>query len=204
MNLFEKANIIRFHRHRIAVFNDGTVKALGWRGEESQHKRFEVISKLGDFNGSSVLDLGCGYGDLKAYLDQSFSNFSYLGIDQMPEFVNKAKRRHRKKVNTHFLHADFSKVALPKMDFVIASGALSYHSEDTDFHTKMIRKFYTSANIALAFNMMNDNHFKGNELLVGHNFKKVLSFCKSISPDVKVFQDYFEGDFTIFMYHESN
>jgi trans-aconitate methyltransferase len=36
--------------------------------------------------------IGCGYGDLKQYLDQSFSDFTYIGIDQMPEFISEAKK----------------------------------------------------------------------------------------------------------------
>ena len=73
MNVIEKATIIHYHRHRIDTYHNGTVKALGWRGEESQVKRFEVLSTVGDLNGCSLLDLGCGYGDLKGYMDRRFN-----------------------------------------------------------------------------------------------------------------------------------
>ena len=108
MNHKEKATIIYYHRHRIAEHKDGTAKDLGWKGEESQQKRYEVISSLCDFNNSSSLDIGCGYGDLKAFLDQKFSNFIYLGIDQMPEFVDRCIERYAGFANTHFLPTDFS------------------------------------------------------------------------------------------------
>ncbi len=203
MNLFEKASIIQFHRQRIAAFSDGTVEALGWKGEESQRKRFEIISKLGDFNESSILDLGCGYGDLKRHLDQNFSNFKYLGIDHMPEFIKKAQKQYKNKANTHFLNVDFSKAILPKMDFVVASGALSYHSDNPNFYFEMIRKFYHAAHKAIAFNMINESHLKRNGLLTGHKEQQVLAYCKTLSSRVKLIKDYFEGDFTIFIYRES-
>ena len=43
-----------------------------------------------------VFDLGCGYGDLKTYLNQKFSDFTYIGIDQMPEFIAVAQERFKK------------------------------------------------------------------------------------------------------------
>ena len=85
MNLIEKATIRHYHNHRIATYRNGTVKVLGYRDIESQVKRFEVIATVGDFNGCTLLDVGCGYGDLKKYLDQIYSDFTYIGIDQMPE-----------------------------------------------------------------------------------------------------------------------
>ncbi|NOY84878.1 MAG: class I SAM-dependent methyltransferase, partial [Nitrospirae bacterium] len=108
MNLIEKATIMHYHRHRIASYKTDSVKALGWRGSESQLKRFEVLASIGDLNGACILDVGCGYGDLKAYLDQHFSDFVYIGIDQMPEFISEAKRTYQSAVNTAFYQCDFS------------------------------------------------------------------------------------------------
>jgi len=65
MNLIDKATTIHFHRHRIATDANGTVRALGWKGAESRIRRFEVLGVVDDLSGCSVLDMGCGYGDLK-------------------------------------------------------------------------------------------------------------------------------------------
>jgi len=202
MNLIEKASIIRYHRHRIAEFNDWTVKALGWKGEESQQKRFEVISSVGDFSNCSLLDVGCGYGDLKAYLDKKFSNFTYIGIDHMPEFIQESKVKYSQVANTHFLQADFAMVGLPEVDYVIASGALGYRSNDPDFYFRMIKKMYEAANKAFAFNMLDEELFIEHPLLVGHNFEKVVDFCKTLTPRVKVIKGYLADDFTVIMYRE--
>ena len=87
MNLIDRAKVIHFHRHRIAEFGIDSVRSLGWVSETSQANHFEAISQAADFNNISVLDLGCGTGDLKAFLDARFSGLSYLGIDQVAEFV---------------------------------------------------------------------------------------------------------------------
>src|SRR6185436_17431608 len=43
-------------------------RGLGFRTRSSQVKRFEALLALGDFDGATVLDVGCGFGDLLAWL----------------------------------------------------------------------------------------------------------------------------------------
>jgi trans-aconitate methyltransferase len=200
MNLIEKATIIHYHRHRIAAYGDGTVRALGWKSEESQVKRYEVLSTVGDLNGCSLLDVGCGYGDLKGYLDGRFSGFTYIGIDQMPEFIAEAKERYKDCSDTFFYQTDFTTVAFPRVDYVMASGVLSYRCNSPDFYTDMIQKMYEAATRAVAFNMLDADIFTEHPLLVGHDCAKVVAFCRSLSPRVKVVRGYLEDDFTVSIY----
>ena len=200
MKLLEKAAIIHYHRYRIAEYREGTVKALGWRGAESQLKRFEVLASVGDLNGASILDVGCGYGDLKAYLDQRFSGFTYIGIDQMPEFIDEAKTTYQDAANTFFYQSDFSAVEFPRVDYVVASGALGYRCADPRFYTEMICKMYGAAKIALAFNMLDAAYFPEDPLLIGHKPDQVLADCRRFSPRAALIREYLKDDFTIFMY----
>ena len=202
MNLIEKATIMHYHRRRINAFNNGTVGALGWRGEASQIKRFEVLANVGDLNGRTLLDVGCGYGDLKEFLDQRFSDFTYIGIDQMPEFIAEAKARYENHTDTHFSQTDFTTVDLPTVDFVIASGALGYRCDDPDFYANMIGKMYQAATQALAFNMLDAARFPDHQLLVGHDRDKIAALCRTLSPRITVTTDYLEDDFTVFMFRE--
>ncbi len=204
MNLIEKATIIHFHRHRIAEYQGGTAKALGWKSGESQRKRFEAISKVGDLSGCSLLDVGCGYGDLRGYLDRRFSDFTYIGIDQMPEFIDSATMRYGNDADTFFYRTDFTAVGLPQVDYVIASGALGYRCDNSDFCFRMIQKMYAAAGRALAFNMLDADRFPEHELLVGHDCDKVVAFCETLSPRVKVVRGYLEDDFTVFLYRNGH
>lgn len=199
MELIEKANIIHYHRHRIKEFS-GTVKSLGWKGEEGQLKRFEVLVQVADLNDCSIMDLGCGRGDLKGFLDERVSEFTYIGIDQMPEFIVEAKQCYGHLPNTEFYQTDFSAAELPEFDYVIASGALGYRSIHSAYYKEVIARMYASANYALAFNMLDRDTFPEHPLLVGHDVQEVEAFCKSLSPRVKLIQGYLVDDFTIFMY----
>ena len=203
MNLMEKATIIHYHRHRIQKYNSGTVEALGYRGQDSQSKRFATLVEAGDISGNSLLDVGCGYGDLKAYLDAHFHGFDYIGIDQMAEFITEARNLYGQRPNCYFCIADFSIVDLPSADYVFASGVLGYRCADTNFYFSMIEKMYRAANKVLAFNMLDVAKFPQHELLTGHDSEKVLAFCKTLSPDVRLIRGYLEDDFTVLMYKGS-
>lgn len=200
MNLIEKAMIMHYHRHRIAEYQDGTVKALGWRGSESQLKRFEVLATIGDLNGAAILDVGCGYGDLKAFLDQRFSAITYIGIDQMPEFIAQAKSIYKNHANTYFYQTDFSTVDFPSVDYVLASGALGYRCADLGFYPRMIQKMFAATKQGVAFNMLDAAYFPEDPLLTGHNPDHTLTFCRSLSPHVKWVRGYLDDDFTVFLY----
>lgn len=202
MDLLEKVTIRRYHRHRIETFREGTVEALGWRGEESQARRFEVLASVGDLNGCSVLDVGCGHGDLKGYLTRACSGVTYIGIDQMPEFINVATERYRDP-NTYFFQSDFTVTAFPRVDYVFASGALSYRCASARFYFDMIRKMYDAATRAVAFNMLDAGRFPNHPLLVGHHPAEIVAFCQELSPSVELISGYLEDDFTVFAYkHE--
>jgi trans-aconitate methyltransferase len=203
MDLIEKATVMHYHRHRIAEFQHGTVESLGWRNAHSQQARYQTLIKAGDLNDATVLDAGCGYGDLKAFLDQHFSGFDYIGIDQMPEFIAEARKRYEGIERTTFYQTDFSTAGLPQVDYVIASGVLGYRCKDDSFYTGMIDKLYNSARIALAFNMLDKSHFPQHDLLVGHDQEEILTLCRVLSPRVECFNDYLEDDFTVMMYRDA-
>ncbi len=203
MNLIEKATIIHFHQHRLNAYGRGSFGALGWKSMESQTKRFEVIASAWNLNGTSILDVGCGYGDLKEYLDQRFTGFHYTGIDQQPEFIAEAKQIYINSPHTYFFQTDFNQADFPKVDYVVASGSLSYRSANTHFVNEMIAKMYSTAHCGIAFNLFNAETFPEHHILVGHNIKAVQDFCDELCPRVRVITGYFDDDYTFVLEHSS-
>lgn len=202
MTLVEKATIIHYHRHRIGEHSSDTIKAkaLGWVNETSQMQRFAALATVADLNGRSLLDIGCGYGDLKAYFDTKFHNFSYVGIDQMPEFVTEARSLYGQRPSCYFCLADFTEQNIPSADYVFASGVLSYRCKEESFYFSMIKKMYDAANEALAFNMLDVENFPIHPLLIGHHAEAVQAYCQTLSPDVRLIRNYLDDDFTVLVY----
>lgn len=88
-----------------------------------------VARTINDFmkieDGQSVLDLGCGYGDVAHfYADRC----KYLGIDSNPSYINEAKRRNQSN-NAEFLVGDISSPEIldrGPFDLVMMTGVLHH------------------------------------------------------------------------------
>jgi trans-aconitate methyltransferase len=197
MNVKERAVILHYHRHRIATFGAGTVGALGWRRAESQSLRFQAIADAIDLTGGSVLDVGCGHGDLRAFLDARFDDFSYIGVDHVPEFIDEAVRRYGALPRTWFHLCEASTVELPRVDYVVASGTLNYRVESPDFHRGLIRRMYEAAGVALVFNVLDAARFPDHPLLRGHDPEEVARYCRDLSDHVDVVTGYLDDDVTL-------
>jgi trans-aconitate methyltransferase len=200
MNLIERATVIHYHRWRIENFGEQTTEALGWMGPDSQTKRFEAIVKVGNFGNSTVLDVGCGYGDLKSFLDKRYQGVTFIGIDQVPEFIAAAQTTYRNRTDANFYQCDFATADFPEVDFVVASGALSYRCSDPEFYTGMVRKLFEAATRGTAFNMLDAARFPEHPLLVGHDREKILTFCRTLTPRVELVEGYLDEDFTVLLY----
>lgn len=195
MDLIERATVMHYHRHRIAEFGP-RAQALGWKAQHSQWERFELILQAADFSHCSVLDVGCGRADLKAFLDERFPGVCYTGIEQMPEFVADAVQRYSND-GSRFLLGDFSQGELPVADYVIACGALGYRCAEAGFHLRMIRKMHAASRRALIFNVLDARRFPQHPLLVGCDCAEVLDLCRRLSPQVAVSQGSLDDDMTI-------
>ena len=209
MHFLDKLKIKYYHHQRSKISGANNAKVQGWHSYDSQQVRFQALCQPLELGGKSVLDLGCGYGDLKHYLDeisraQPSANkrvASYLGIDQQGAFVKAARARFVNSANTNFIKADFSTFSLPNVDVIIVSGALNYFSRDLNYLYKLIAVMYESAQYAVAFNLLDSCYFKSDKTLVAYNPDEVLSFCLSICPNSQLFDDYAKNDFTIIMKH---
>lgn len=199
MTPIERAAVLHYHRHRIAEHGSGTPEALGWRHAESQRRRFEVIAQAADFSGCSVLDLGCGTGDLKAFLDERFTDLRYLGIDQMPEFIEAARLRFATQRDTDFALAHFDTTPLPQADIVVASGTLGYRCASPHWVFNTVARMYAAASQLLVFNLLDAAVFPEHPLLVGHDIDDVAAFCRKLAPCVEVVHSYASDDATIVM-----
>jgi SAM-dependent methyltransferase len=196
MDPVEKATVIRFHRDRLRL---SPLKAQGWRSADSQQKRFEVLCGIGDLEGCKVLDLGCGYGDLKTYVDSHFHGVSYLGVDHLPEFIDEARQYHGEGADTGFVCADFLNAILPQADYVLASGALGYRSRNQLHPFSIIGQMWQACTRGVAFNLLDARHFEADEVLCGHHPDAILDYCRRFDPQAELITGYLPDDFTIFL-----
>jgi SAM-dependent methyltransferase len=66
-------------------------RSLLWKSKGAAHQRFRQFWSEIDFNGKSVLDIGCGFGEFGKFLLKRYKDVDYTGIDIVPEFIKNAK-----------------------------------------------------------------------------------------------------------------
>ncbi|MCI4668288.1 MAG: class I SAM-dependent methyltransferase [Bacteroidia bacterium] len=196
--LKDRATILAFHKDRIEEFGADNSRALGWTSQKAQQDRFEALSQIGELNNSSILDVGCGHGDLNIFLRKKYPEFNYTGMDHMPEILDVALQKNKGIPDTTFLLANFWQAELPRADYVLASAALSYRHSDSNFLPKMIKKMFLSCQKAFGFTLLSKLEYEGS-LLRTHVAENVFALCKDLTQNVELKQDYREDDFAIFM-----
>lgn len=162
----------------------------GWV-EEDQYANFQQLLQIArlaqhPLKGASVLDVGCGTGDLVDVLTEQGIR-DYLGVDIVMASVDLARV---KRPGYRFEVADFLELELPQpYDFVLASGTLALRLE-TDNYVVMeafIEKMWKAASKGVAFNFLVPAHEgQTDDSLFLYEPEKVLAFCQRVAPEARV------------------
>jgi SAM-dependent methyltransferase len=178
------------------------IKSLNWNSYSSAVVRYkQFIDGNINYNGKNILDVGCGFGNIIPYLSSRAENFSYTGVDVVPEFVKLAQKRYP---DFQFKVLDyFSKPLRKKFDIIISCGTLNYKMPNLiNYRKKAIKTMFTSCKEVLVFNMAGGSSPKNKKRskIAYANSGEILKFCLSLTEKVIFKQHYHHRDFTIFMF----
>jgi SAM-dependent methyltransferase len=178
------------------------IRTLGWGSPESQKVRFTVLSEIGDFEGKSILDVGCGFGDFFHFISQRGKHLkNYLGVDINQDMVAIAKRRFP---NAAFEVRDILEDSVEgSFDFVVASGIFGLETPNWEETVeKLLSRMYELSEIGVGVNFLSafttgkkpsDSHFA--------DPTRILDFVlRALSNKVVLRHDYRPNDFTLYIY----
>lgn len=195
----EQKRIRAFYKRRITKYGIHSPRALAWDSKESQKARLETILELGNFDNKSVLDIGCGTGDLIPLLEERCSNFKYRGIDINADFITEAKKRYP---SHNFSSGEFLCAKNKAADYIFASGVLTYKIDNyKERYFELVKEMFDSAVLGVAFNMLNEQHHSSKGLFATYSIPEVEGFCRGLTDKLIVRQDYLPRDFTVYLYH---
>lgn len=164
-------------------------RSLHWSSEAAQKKRFEMFL---DFNlkNTSLLDLGCGFGDLYKFLMDKKIPCSYTGYDEVEEFILFAKKQYGGNFFCKSLQEGES------FDYIVASGLFAFG--DRNFFLSSLRHMRSASKKGFAFNIYHPTY---DDRFLRISVDEVLDFLKRLnSKKIIIRDDYLENDTTFFIY----
>lgn len=178
------------------------VKTLGWGTAEQQQYRFGRTLTGGiRFDGKSVLDIGCGFGDYRDFLRrQGVSISRYIGWDINQDLVEEARRRHAAEADVRFEQYDLARSPLPRepvADIGIMLGVLNFNLKETldnyDYSRMTIEKAFRLVRDALVVDFLSTRMtetYPKEDFVFYHRPEAMLEIALSLSPDVVLKHDY--------------
>lgn len=193
----DKIRLTRFYEEALLKYGPDSAQALQWKNRKSQQVRFAALSQVASLAGKSVLDVGCGVGDLYKYLQDSFARVDYCGLDVVPGMIAAAKQKYP---GARFVHAnvlDFTE----QYDYVLASGALTYNMQGgKELYFEIIKHMYALAKKGVAFNVLDNDVYATDHEYLTYTYAEIAALCETLNCQFVVSTEYEVGDFTVFLY----
>lgn len=171
---------------------------VDWGDRDAQIKRFAVLVDNVPLAGRSLLDVGCGLGDLRAYLTQRRIDVDYTGVDIVDEMVRAARRRHP---DARFVHADiFADNPFAPGSFHVAfvSGAFNLDlGNNRDFLPPAVGRLLEIASAFVVFNLLHRRTPSKHDHCVYWDPADVVGMLEALPCRVTLIEDYLPNDFTV-------
>lgn len=167
-----------------------SARGVAWSDERRQKRRFAALLKqVPDLSKVSVVDAGCGLGDLWLYMkERNRLPKRYTGIDLVDAMVEEA----RKRTGQAILRRDLLKDPLPEANWYLASGSFNLL---TRFETILaVKRCLDAANRGIVFNLL-----RGKDRGGTYNYwlpREIEKACASFGK-IAMYEGYLDGDFTV-------
>lgn len=200
----DKSRLRDLYENRLALFGPDDVRTVGWSSQNDQYLRFDVLFRGLNLTGKTILDVGCGLGDVVPYLDARLepTQYEYIGVDICPKLISEANMRHGGTMR-RFLHMDILQESCPHADIVVSSGALSFKLTDNLSLAKaMIDRMFNIADEVLAINFLTSYIDYQLEKNYHYDPSELFAFAKSLTRWVNIYHDYPLWEFTMQLRHQ--
>ena len=168
----------------------------------TMHLRYERLLDGFDLSQNpTILDVGCGLGDLHAYLKGRNLEHIYHGSEIVPEMVEACRAKHPEiQVSSQTVFD----MPPDRFDYVVLSGALNlrYHTEVSqwkDYCLSLIREMFRICKMGIAFNFLTTRNDYQDPELVYFDPPHLLEESLKLSRFVKLDHGYplFEATLTV-------
>ncbi len=204
MNDADRRELVERYENRLTE-HGVKPEALGWTRPALQLRRFAAIADLvTSRQSSSLLDVGCGFADLRDFLRARGWSGAYAGVDVVAAFIDAAKERDP---TLDVRHADFSSgdSASPAFDFVVASGLFNgrlRHEPHEEYVSRTIRRMFEHCRIAVCVDFLSTWVNYQKDLNWHADPSEMVRFARSLTRRVYLRHDYLPFEFSLILYRQ--
>ena len=102
------------------------VRSLGWGSKQSQECRFSILLKQDINEKDTILDVGCGFADLKSFLTRYGYDNQYVAVEKEEQFRNAALEKY----TDIDIFPSIEETYCNNYDWVFASGIFCFTSSE--------------------------------------------------------------------------
>lgn len=200
LNPKEKKRVIAVYSELIKKYGYDP-QSLRWGGKKGkQSLRFEILCQIGDLTNSSLLDVGCGFGDLYGYLKFRKTPVKYLGVDINDTSIKIAEKIYPK-IKAEVRDIEEKKLT-KKFDWVFSSG-MSSDAKNYSSIKNVLRQMFNICKKGVAMNFVGGVvDYKTKELFYSEP-EKIYSFTRELSNRVTIRHDYAPYEYTVYIYKDN-
>jgi ubiquinone/menaquinone biosynthesis C-methylase UbiE len=180
-------------------------RALGWETSQAQAKRFQIFLQNVKLSGKTLLDVGCGFGDLYGLIKSFNMPVQYMGIDILQEMVVRARRKYPQGLfiqeNLFNKYTDDDVFPEKSFDVVFCSGIFNLKEKHgNNLLREALLIFKDIAKETIVFNLLSDKSEDKEDL---YNYYKIqdidnmLRLLKFNKEKIKFLEGYLSNDFTV-------
>jgi SAM-dependent methyltransferase len=190
------ARLKAHYEPRIERFSE-SYRVLDWEDPVSQRKRFQILVQNVPLAGKSLLDVGCGLGDLYAFLGERTPTVDYTGVDILEKMVQEARRRHPR---GRFLCRDIIGEAAwrPKGFAVLfCSGIFNLKiGDNAALLRRALKRFFAVTRETVVFNLLDERSPDRDERYCYFAQRQVRDMLRPYDCEIQIIGDYLPNDFT--------
>ncbi len=187
---------------RIEKYEENS-KVLDWESSEAQFMRFRALTDNVKTENKSILDIGCGCGDLYGFLESLKTGASYTGVDILEKMIARAGKEYPE---AGFFCADifdpgFDAVGVfggRRFDITYTSGIFNLNAGNNEAFLKAAVPVLAGlADETFVFNLLDPASPDRDERYFYYEPAAASELAEPFASEIKIIRGYLSNDYTV-------
>jgi SAM-dependent methyltransferase len=202
--LSEKDRLAIVERYAARFAEHGVdLRSLNPGNIEKYRRQHEVHAGIGDLEGATVLDVGCGLAHYYEFLRARGTRVNYVGYDLVPPFIEVNRERFPE---AQFDVRDVTREGVAHApDYVVMCQVFNNRYQDgsnVDVVKAALRATFEAARVGVSIDMLSKYVNFEESHLAYFSPEEMFGYAKSLTKFVRLRHDYLPHHFTLFLYKD--